>query len=193
MYRLASLIFVASASAYITRDSECPKFSSVENFNFESFSEGAWYEIARYFGDFVKDGKCGTLQYKQDGDVKKFKYTFVNNNKLMTIEGTAKLADDTGTTGKLIHTLPYGVNGTVADGELNILTVDYDNFSISYHCYFDEVKKSYQESAWIFSRSKTVSEETKAIVDKFVKDSKFLNADKFVWPSVSDEDCRVNP
>ncbi|XP_050354500.1 bilin-binding protein-like isoform X4 [Nymphalis io] len=191
MYRFALLIFVASASTYITRDSECPTFSSVENFNFESYGSGVWYEVARYYDDVVKDGKCSNVKYKQDGDSKKFKYNYVNNNKLMSIEGTAKLADDAGTTGKLIHSLPYGANGTVVDSELNILAVDYDNFFICYYCQFDDAKKSYRESAWIFSRSQPLSKETETKINKFVKDSKFLNADKFVWPRFSEEDCRV--
>ncbi|XP_050354503.1 bilin-binding protein-like [Nymphalis io] len=192
MNRLALLIFVASASAYITRDSECPKFKSLDNFNFKSFSEGVWFERARYPDDIVKDGKCGIVKYKQDGDVKKIKYTFVNNHKPMSFEGTVKFANDAEPTGKLIHHLPIGANGTNIDIDLNILTVDYDNFFISYYCQFDEVKNSYREASWIFSRSKTLSEEAKSILDNFVKDSQFLNADKYVWPSVSDEDCLVN-
>ncbi|XP_047536674.1 bilin-binding protein-like [Vanessa atalanta] len=192
MYRFTLLVFVASVSAYVIIDSKCPEVTNVDNFDFKSYGNGVWYEVARYPGDVVKNGKCGTLTYKQEGEVKKIKYTFVINNRLMTIEGTATLASDAGTTGKLIHSLPYGVNGTVIDSELNVLAIDYENFFICYYCQFDEVQKNYRESAWIISRSKTLSEEAKVIVDKFVKDSKFLNASKFEWPSVSDEDCRVD-
>ncbi|XP_050354498.1 bilin-binding protein-like isoform X2 [Nymphalis io] len=191
MYRFAFLAFVASVSAYVLLDSKCPEVTNVDNFNFESYSSGVWYEAARYYDDVVKDGKCGVLKYTQDGDVKKVKYTFVKNNKLMSIEGTVKLANDAGITGKLIHSLPYGANGTVVDSELNILAVDYDNFFICYYCQFDDAKKSYRESAWIFSRSQPLSKETETKINKFVKDSKFLNADKFVWPRFSEEDCRV--
>nr|XP_026494166.1 bilin-binding protein-like [Vanessa tameamea] len=192
MYRFVLLTFAASVSAYVILDSKCPEVTKVENFNFNSYGNGVWYEVARYPDDVVKNGKCGTLIYKQEGDVKKMKYTFVTNNELMTIEGTAALAKDAGTTGKLIHSLPYGANGTVIDSELNILAIDYDKFFVGYYCQFDEAQKNYREAAWIISRSKTLSEEAKAIVDKFVRDSKFLNAGKFEWSSVSGEDCRVD-
>ncbi|XP_046971665.1 bilin-binding protein-like [Vanessa cardui] len=192
MYCIALLGLLASVSAHIVSDSECPKVTNVDNFNFDAYSDGVWYEVARYPDDVVKDGKCGVLKYTQDRDVKKLKYSFVSNSKLMTIEGHVSLANDAGTTGKLIHSLPYGVNGTVVDSELNILAVDYDNFFICYYCQFDEDQKIYRESAWVISRSKTLSEETKAVVDKYVKDSKFLNANKFVWVSSSDEDCWVD-
>ncbi|XP_047536675.1 bilin-binding protein-like [Vanessa atalanta] len=191
MYRIALLSLVVSVSARIISDS-CPKVNNVEDFNFDAYGDGVWFEVARYPDAVVKDGKCGILKYKQDGDVKKIEYTFVSNKKLTTIEGNATLAKDAGTTGKLIHSLPYGANGTVIDSELNILAIDYDNFFICYYCQFDEAQKGYRESAWVLSRSKTLSEEAKAVVDKYVKESKFLNDSKFVWLPVNDEDCWVD-
>ncbi|XP_047536673.1 bilin-binding protein-like [Vanessa atalanta] len=192
MYRFTLLIFVASVSAYVIIDSKCPEVTNVDNFDFKSYGNGVWYEVARYPDDLVKTGKCGALEYKQEGDVTKSRYTYVDNNKLMAIEGTARLAPDAGTTGKLIQKLHFGENGALVESDLSVLTIDYDNFFIDYFCQYDEVKKNSRESVWVGTRSKTLSEETKAAIDKFINESKFLNASKLEWPSFSDEDCRVD-
>ncbi|XP_046971648.1 bilin-binding protein-like isoform X2 [Vanessa cardui] len=192
MYRFTLLSFLASVSAYVITDSKCPEFTNVANFDFKSYGNGVWYEIGRYPDDLVKTGKCGALEYKRVGDITKSKYTYVDKNKLMAIEGTARLAPDAGNTGKLIQQLHFGANGALVESDLSVLTIDYDNFFVDYYCQYDEAKKNSRESAWIGTRSKTLSKETKAAIDKFINESKFLNASKFEWPSFSDEDCRVD-
>nr|XP_026494390.1 bilin-binding protein-like [Vanessa tameamea] len=192
MYRFALLVLVASVSANVILDTQCPEVKPVNDFSFASYGNGVWYEVARYPHGTDKKAKCGSAEYKLEGDVIKVKNTYIRNNKLKVIEGSAKLATDAGTTGKLIHSLPYGAKGAMVDSVVNILAIDYDNYCIAYFCQFDEDKKIRREFAWVLSRSKTLSDETKAKIEKVMKDSTLLNASKFVWPSFSDEDCKVD-
>ncbi|XP_050354413.1 bilin-binding protein-like [Nymphalis io] len=192
MFPIIILALVASVTANVIVDSQCPDPKPVENFNFAAFGQGTWYELARYSNNAEKMGKCGRAEYVREGDVIKVKNVHIANNKLASIEGTAKLADDAGNTGKLVYTLPYGPSGAETKNVLNILATDYENYAIGYHCKYDEAKKTRQDFAWVLSRTKTLDETVKNTVENFIKESKILDLSKFTWPDFSEVACKVN-
>ncbi|OWR48205.1 Bombyrin precursor [Danaus plexippus plexippus] len=192
MYAVVFLALVASALAEVYVDSRCPDIQPVQNFDVANYGKGVWYEIARYPNRKEMKIDCGHTEYTPQGDHFSVKNLGFNNGKLMSIEGVAKLAEDAGNSGKLIFTLPYGASGKKTDNVLNVLYTDYDNFAIVYHCQFHEEKNSRQDFAWILSRSKSLSPELKAKVDKFVSESKVLDSSKFVWPDFSDKACKAS-
>ncbi|CAH0728580.1 unnamed protein product, partial [Brenthis ino] len=186
MYRLALLALVASVSANC-----CPKVDPVDNFQFAAWGQGTWYEVARYPSPGEDGTTCGHAQNKLEGDEVKVTNYFVRNNKAASIEGVAKLAPDAGQTGKILFKMT-GRRGALIENTLDIMAIEYDKYAITYFCKFDEATHSHRDYAWVFSRSKVLPEDAKAAVDKFLSESKVLEAKKFIWPSFSDEDCKVD-
>ncbi|XP_045453209.1 bilin-binding protein-like [Melitaea cinxia] len=191
MYRLAILALVASVTANVYVDSECPEIKPVENFNLASYAQGRWYETARYPNYAEKKGKCGYAEYVLDGDVIKVKNVHVVDNKLSFVEGTAKFAEGADRTGRLLFTLPYGPSGAGVQNVLNILATDYDNYAIGYFCKYNEEKKNRQDFAWVLTRTKNLEGTVKTNVENFIKDTKFLDLSKFIYPDFSDAACNV--
>ncbi|CAH0728581.1 unnamed protein product, partial [Brenthis ino] len=187
MYRLAFIVFVASVSA-----NSCPEVQPVDNFNITSYGQGIWYEVARYSNSGENIGECGSAEYKLDGNEIKVKNFHAINKKATYVEGVAKLAADAGKSGKVDLNLPHGAGGVLNNIVLNILAIDYNRYLIAYSCKIDEASHHQIESAWILSRSKILSDESKTAVDKFLKESKILSADKFVWPKFSEDACKVD-
>lgn len=74
--------------------------------------QGVWYEIAKFPTPAEKDGKCGSAEYKVEGDIVKLKNTHVINDVQTYIEGTAKLADDANKAAKLVVTFKFGGKST---------------------------------------------------------------------------------
>lgn len=70
--------------------------------------QGLWYEIAKIPTPAEKDGKCGTAEYKLEGDIVKLKNTHVVNGVQTYIEGTAKPAADANNAAKLVVTFKFG-------------------------------------------------------------------------------------
>ncbi|XP_046971690.1 bilin-binding protein-like [Vanessa cardui] len=192
MFPVIILALVASVTANVIVDSQCPDPKPVENFNFAAFGQGTWYEVGRYPNNAERTGKCGHAEYELEGDFFKVKNVHIANNKLATIEGTAKLADDAGNTGKLLFTLPYGPSGAETKNVLNILATDYKNYAIGYYCKYDDDKKTRQDFAWVLSRTKTLEDSVKTTVENFVKDSSILDLSKFTWPDFSEDACKVD-
>ncbi|CAH2094771.1 unnamed protein product [Euphydryas editha] len=191
MYCLAILALVASVTANVYVDSECPEIKAVENFNLAAYGQGTWYEVMRYPNYAEKKGKCGYAEYSLDGDVIKVKNVHIVDNKLSFVEGTAKFAEGAENSGKLLFTLPYGPSGSETKNVLNILATDYDNYAIGYFCKYNEEKKNRQDFAWVLSRTKNLEGTVKTDVENFIKESKFLDLSKFIYPDFSDIACKV--
>lgn len=70
-----------------------------------------WYEIYRYQNEFQPNGNCVTAKYTPNGSGVNVLNTMVVFNFKITINGTAKLADDANGEGKLVVNFPLaGMN-----------------------------------------------------------------------------------
>lgn len=70
--------------------------------------QGLWYEIQKFPTAAEKGGKCGSAEYKLEGDIVKVKNSHVIDGTQAVIEGTAKFADDAKNAAKLIVSLFFG-------------------------------------------------------------------------------------
>ncbi|XP_034834191.1 bilin-binding protein-like [Maniola hyperantus] len=195
MFAFVLLSIVASAIAsdgHVHVNSGCPDVKPVDNFNLAAFATGKWYEAARYPNSIEEGGNCGWADYSLTGDTFSVKNYDVSKGKLRSVEGSARLADDARTTGKLIFSYPYGADGAITKSTLWVLGTDYDNYAVLYYCKFDEETKTRQDFNWVFSRSKSFVAVAKAAVDQILKDNTFLDSTKLIWPDFSDEACRSN-
>ncbi|XP_045776302.1 bilin-binding protein-like [Maniola jurtina] len=189
MFALVLLSIVAAASANVYVNSGCPDVKPVDDFNLEAFATGKWYELQRYQNAVEKDGNCGWTEYLLSGDVFSVKNFDISNGKLRVIEGSARLADDAGKTGKMIYSYPYGVDFATTKNTLWVLGTDYDNYAVVYYCKYDEDKKSRQDFNWVFSRTKSLAPAAKAAVDKILNANTFLDSSKLISPDFSDKAC----
>ncbi|XP_023938819.2 bilin-binding protein [Bicyclus anynana] len=191
MYGLILFALVATASANVYHNAQCPLVKPVENFNLEAYGNGVWFELAKYPNDAEKGGQCGSTEYRLQADTIQIRSFHVANGRLASIDGTARLAPPSATEGKLLYSLPYGEGGSYQEYTAWVLDTDYDNYAIVYYCKYNAEKKTRQDFAWIFSRSKVLDPQSKAKVDKFIKDSKFLDSSKFKYTDFSEAACRV--
>ncbi|XP_045777016.1 uncharacterized protein LOC123875309 [Maniola jurtina] len=191
MYSLILFGLVASVSANVYHNAQCPLVKPVENFNLEAYGNGVWFEIARLPNDAEKGAQCGSTEYSLQGDTIQIKSYHVANGRLASIDGSARLALPSTSQGKMIFTLPYGVAGAKNEYIGWILDTDYVNYAIVYHCKYNAEKKVRQDFAWILSRSKTLDASTKAKIDKFIGECTFLDSSKFIYNDFSESACRV--
>ncbi|XP_061384450.1 bilin-binding protein-like [Danaus plexippus] len=131
-------------------------------------------------------------QYTPMGDRFKIENIGLRHNKKYEIDGYGRLAPDAGSTGKLIFTLPYGKNGQNTDNILNIMSTDNANYAVLYHCNYNEETKTKQELSWIVSRTKTLRSDFKALIDRYLLESKVLDLSKYIFPDFSDNVCRID-
>ncbi|XP_049878231.1 insecticyanin-B-like [Pectinophora gossypiella] len=190
MLRFFIVTIVAAASASVIHDGVCPEMKPVENFNVSAYA-GTWYEISKYPAEAEKNGKCGSAEYKVEGDVIKVKNTHVVNGVQAFIEGTAKLAADANKAAKLQVSFKFG--DVVSESPLLVLATDYNNYAVAYNCKYDEKTKKHETNAWVLSRSKKLEGNAKTEVDNFLKaNSKELDASKFLQTDFSEEACKFN-
>ncbi|XP_039757506.1 bilin-binding protein-like [Pararge aegeria] len=190
MYCLILLAFVASASANVY-NVQCPLVKPVENFNLEAYGNGVWYEIAKYSNEAEKGGQCGSTEYHLQGDTFQVRSYHVANGRLASIDGSARLAIPSANEGKLVFTLPYGVGGALNEYTAWVLDTDYENYAIVYHCRYNHEKKTRQDLAWILSRTKTLDAVSKAKIERFISECKFLDSSRFVYTDFSEAACKV--
>ncbi|OWR45930.1 bilin-binding protein [Danaus plexippus plexippus] len=181
MFALLILSLVSTAYAGVFFDSKCPEVKSIDNFILLKSGESEWFEVARYPNDKAKGSKCIRSIYSFKGDYAEVKTFFVRDGKEYQLEGTLK---QTESGGKFISDLQYGSTKIV--NNVYLLDSDYENYSITYSCKYDEEKKSRQDFVWVASRSLPMSSDIKAKVENFMKASSFLDYDKLIW---HENDC----
>nr|XP_034833705.1 bilin-binding protein-like [Maniola hyperantus] len=184
---LVSIVAAATASNVYVK-APCPDVTPVAGFNLVTVT-GKWYELARYPKTVGDGGSCGWAEYFLTGDTFSVKNYDVAKGKLRIIEGSAGLAKDAGTTGKLTFIYPYGADGATTKSNSYVLGTDYDNYAVVYECKYDEAKKTRQDFVSVFSRTKNFVAVAKAAVDKILKDNTFLDSTKLIWPDFSDKAC----
>ncbi|CAG9565657.1 unnamed protein product [Danaus chrysippus] len=192
MFPLVLLALVAQAFAGEHIDARCPVVRPTDNFDYASFSNGLWYEVARYDNRKEKGTECSYTKYTPMGDRFKIESVGLRHNKKYELNGYGKLAPDAGNTGKLIYTLPYGKNGQNTDSILNVMSTDNANYAVLYHCNYNEETKTKQELSWIVSRTKTLRSDFKALIDRYLLESKVLDLSKYIFPNFSDDVCRID-
>ncbi|XP_063387055.1 bilin-binding protein-like [Cydia fagiglandana] len=189
LHLVVLLVAAVAASANVINENYCPVLKPVENFNLTAY-QGTWYEISKYPNSAEKNGKCGSVEYKLDGEVLKVKDIHVVDGVQTYAEGTAKLAADANKAGKLVVSLKFG--DVTKDSPLNILATDYTHYAIAHNCKYDEKNKNQQDFAWeILSRSKKLEGEAKTAVDNYLKaNAKELDTSKFVQTDFSEAACK---
>ncbi|XP_041969315.1 bilin-binding protein-like [Aricia agestis] len=183
-----SLLFTA-ALLVLARAQDCPQVDLVTNFDLASYAQGTWYEIARYTNDLEKYGNCVATNYTKRGDNDYvIEVSEVQNGKRIVYDGLLDLSTD--------DHLKGIVNYVFLDGKSNykmaisFLAVDYNSYAIKYSCMTDPKGKGKIELAWIFSRTKLLTDSAEAAIDSYLSSSKLLDKTKFFYDAFSDDSCK---
>lgn len=150
----------------VVRPGQCPQATVVRDFNTTAYL-GVWYEIQRYEADFQVSLDCTTAEYTQ-ADPSVARLTVVNSGILFNgTSGTAfevrgvavpSFPEDSSNPGK------FSVAFFGAEPDRSnywVLDTDYTNYSVVWSC--EQISaQSYNEFAWVLSRSKEVTSESYA-------------------------------
>jgi len=144
---------------------DCPEsIPEMDSFDLQAYS-GKWFEIARFSSWFQSAAQTDvTAEYEY---INPNKVNVINsgweNGELTQVFGTAYSKADSAPNqlGLVFPTLIFGYPIYINEGNYNVWSVDYANYSVVYSCssIIDGLLKS--ETAWILSRNTTLDSGTK--------------------------------
>ncbi|XP_041969314.1 uncharacterized protein LOC121726149 [Aricia agestis] len=187
MYRIAVLALVACAAA-VEVPGQCPQVKTVENFDYDAFRTGTWYELGRTDHIAEKGGQCSYAEYTPSGDGFYIKSYHVEGGALREIEGYARRAAEPG---KMIHSLPYGPNGEITDNILNVLATDNKNFALLYHCNYNAEKNSHRNLVWVFSRKQQLEPAETNAIEAAYEANPFLDKNDLIKVEFAPALCEI--
>ncbi|XP_068619305.1 bilin-binding protein-like [Battus philenor] len=180
---------LAFAKAEVTYDGPCPDVPAMENFDLSAY-QGTWYEIARYpnVDEEYTRGKCTRQQYRIDGNSNKG--TLKNSHVIDGVRSSIRAEVSQPEPGKIMTTYSFG--GVSRSNDMNVLTTDYNNYSITYKCKNLPDSNQHRVFAWIFSRNKSLDGPAKQSVEDFLKNSQAIDSNKLVDNDQSEEACSAS-
>ncbi|OQV11849.1 putative Apolipoprotein D [Hypsibius exemplaris] len=167
---------------------KCPTGQTFKaNFEAEKYV-GNWFEIQSYPSSFQAGLKCSHAIYTPKSfaviEVKN-SGTFVANNTVSQVIGTAYIPDPINEPAKLIVGFPP-MNGK---GGYWVMDTDYTSYSVVYSCaQIGENQKI--EFAWVLSRTKTLSDAINQIVQEVLTRN---SIDQTPFQKTSQEGCANHP
>ncbi|KPI92170.1 PREDICTED: insecticyanin-B-like [Papilio xuthus] len=188
MHCLFVFALIAAATADVIYKGPCPNIQPKADFDFSAY-QGTWYEMARYphAGEEGVKGKCTLIEYYMFGNNSgRVKKSHVVDNIQKYVEGNLMLAGPA----TMMTTLTFG--GVSKNAYITVLDTDYSNYAIAYSCrYFPDGNK-HQVRSWIMSRTTTLDENSRAMVDSYLNDSRILDTNKYMGNDYSPAACQAS-
>jgi len=157
---LSKTIFlpILTSSALITTGEKCPTSIPYQTSFDKTKYIGTWYEQK---ADFFFSGQCTTATYaalpNTDVEVKNRAWFWWFFFTYFTLTGSATCKDNEAACWVSFNIAGNRPDTTSTGPNYNILKTDYDNYTIIYNCE-DSWYGAKQESAWILTRQKTISD-----------------------------------
>ncbi|KPI92172.1 Apolipoprotein D [Papilio xuthus] len=127
----------------------CEEQTPVTGFNVNAFG-GTWYEAARFPSELQR-GECASKTISSSQNTVMISESYVNNERLDTINFTAITATD----GRgILNTTLTDVTGVTFDATIYVLATDYTDYALLFSCR-NLGNQSKQIYSWKLSRSQT--------------------------------------
>ncbi|XP_052744153.1 uncharacterized protein LOC112046433 [Bicyclus anynana] len=166
-----------------------PNIPVVTGFNATAYMD-TWYDIEGYPVQF-QDGTCPTATYSLTAAGVDVFNTQVVRQELDTIRGTAVLATDDGSA-KLTVSFPIAGTNLKTASPYWVLSTDYSNYALVYSCVNTDTEHR-RVASWKLSRTKQLTEASKAEIDKVINTVPVLRQDYYVPRGHTEENCFYYP
>ncbi|EGK96848.1 AGAP013318-PA [Anopheles gambiae str. PEST] len=184
---------VGLTSGQLVSPGVCQDFPVHVNFDVPRYL-GLWYEIRRYEQVFQRGGECVTAEYSlnDDGSVRVFNSMLVPPGQVRQSDvGRAVVAfpDESPLEAKLNVT--FDATATDISANYWVLGTDYDSYAVVWGC-FGVGTTLRAESAWILSRTPTLTPQAEAEVQRYVD---LYLSEEDLRPTVQNLDfcCTIDP
>ncbi|XP_026763826.2 apolipoprotein D-like [Galleria mellonella] len=149
---------------------KCAEVETMRYFDLERFL-GIWYEIERFPTWYEENGHCAHKRIQACGRTVVIEHYFIRNGiqYVLQMNSTYSPGDEAVFEIEESNIDPVGI-------PFSVITTDYDNYAIVYGCKYNEHIHIKYISAWILSRTSTLSPELREQARSELTSIPFANA-----------------